>query len=259
MTKLCGIYLLTHIESGRKYVGQSIDIHKRWREHSRGKSGTHLGNTITKHGWSAFSAEILELCEYEMLNEAEVRHIAHHNCISPNGFNLATGGGHSLHNQESIAKMSESQKGVLHTPETKAKIAAASKARMTEDEKLHLSKTLKGRQRSVDAISKTAATHRGMKRSDEAKAKMAAAKIGVPQSPEHIAARLETRRLHPPKKPHPFSPEHRANIAKGGMGRKFSIETIEKRKETRRKNQLLRQNAAISTGSDSRPEHIEWQ
>lgn len=247
MTKLCGIYLITHIESGRKYVGQSVNIEKRWREHSRSKIGTHLANAIAKHGWAAFSAEILELCECEMLDAMEVKHITHHNCLSPSGYNLATGGGHSMHSPESIAKMSESQKGVLHTPETKAKIAAASKARMTAEERLHLSITLKGRRRSDDAKAKTAKTHTGMKRSAEAKAKMAAAKLGTTQSPEHISARLESRRLNPPKKPLPFSPEHRANIAKAGMGRKFSIETIEKRKETRRKNQLLRQNAAIAT------------
>lgn len=255
MTKLCGIYLITHIESGLKYVGQSIDIKKRWREHSRASALSRLGLAIKAHGWTAFTTEVIEHCEYEALDQAELRWISFHNCIHPLGLNLAIGGGHSLHHAESRAKMSASQKGVLHTPETKAKISLACKARMTDEEKANLSTKLKGRQRSADATEKTAAAHTGMKRSDEAKAKMAAAKIGTKQSAEHIARRLETRRINPPKKPAAFSSEHRAAIAKSCTGRKFSSETVEKRKATRKANQLLRDNASIATAGDLLAQH----
>ncbi len=253
MTKICGIYLITHIATGRKYVGQSIDIHKRWREHSRSKSGGILAHAISKYGWISFSAEIVQICSPDDLDNMEIHVIHQHNCISPNGFNLATGGGHSLHHAESIAKMSLSQTGVMHSEETKAKISKSCKARMTDEERMHLSETLKGRPRNPDAVAKTAAAHAGMKRSEATKAKMAAAKLGKKQTAEHIAARLATRKLSPPNPPRPFSQEHRANISKSGAGRVFAPEVIAKRVETWKKNQLLRQNVATPAAGDLLP------
>jgi len=61
---------------------------------------------------------------------------------------------------------------------------------LTEEHRLRISASLKGRKmspehvdkvnRNPDKIAKTAAAHRGMKRSDEAKSKMSAAKLGRP-------------------------------------------------------------------------------
>ena len=250
MTKLCGIYLLTHIATGRKYVGQSVDIQKRWREHSRCYSDARLGKSIKQYGWHAFNAEIVELCEFSRLNELELFHITLQDCVFPRGFNLAKGGGNSLHHPESIAKMSASQTGVMHTAETRQKIATACKERMTETEKARLSAILKGRERSPGATAKTAAAHIGMKRSTESKEKMRLAKLGKKQSAEHIASRLATRKEHPPKKPAPFREEHRARISASGKGRAVSQKTIEKRKATRAANKLLRNNTTIATTGD---------
>lgn len=31
--KLCGIYLITNLSNGKKYIGKSIDILARWEQH----------------------------------------------------------------------------------------------------------------------------------------------------------------------------------------------------------------------------------
>lgn len=33
MKRICGIYLIENLETHQKYVGQSIDIYSRWKEH----------------------------------------------------------------------------------------------------------------------------------------------------------------------------------------------------------------------------------
>ncbi len=33
MEKVCGIYCIENKVNGKKYVGQSIDIYKRWKQH----------------------------------------------------------------------------------------------------------------------------------------------------------------------------------------------------------------------------------
>lgn len=44
----CGIYLINHKPSGRKYVGQSIDVARRFTDHKRGKEPTLISRAINK-------------------------------------------------------------------------------------------------------------------------------------------------------------------------------------------------------------------
>lgn len=56
-----GIYAITHTETGRSYVGQSIHIAKRIGEHMYCSSKcTHLTKAIKKYGRDAFEARVLE-------------------------------------------------------------------------------------------------------------------------------------------------------------------------------------------------------
>ena len=42
----CGIYLITHLASGRGYVGQIVDIESRFRDHRAGSAKSHKGWVI---------------------------------------------------------------------------------------------------------------------------------------------------------------------------------------------------------------------
>jgi len=63
-----GIYSITHRESGKRYVGKSINVEARLWQHKnlltkpvRSKDcNRHLYNAVRKYGWSAFDTEVLE-------------------------------------------------------------------------------------------------------------------------------------------------------------------------------------------------------
>jgi group I intron endonuclease len=68
MEKISGVYLITHIESKKIYVGSSIDISRRWKEHINHLNlnkheNPKLQNAWNKYGEDAFRFEILEKVE----------------------------------------------------------------------------------------------------------------------------------------------------------------------------------------------------
>lgn len=159
--KQCGIYLITHIPSGLKYVGQSIDIKGRWSAHSRDFRCPRLGAAIKKYGWNSFSKEIIELCDSSRLDELEAKWIAHHNCISPNGFNLTSGGSLRIPNEEARQKMSLAKKGSTMPAKTREAILAARLgSKNTPESKQKTSNKLKGRVFSEESRLKMSASAR---------------------------------------------------------------------------------------------------
>ena len=45
----CGIYCLTNKTTGKRYIGQSIDIAARWKQHQNCREGSVIGAAIAKH------------------------------------------------------------------------------------------------------------------------------------------------------------------------------------------------------------------
>lgn len=73
-----GIYKISNINDGRCYVGQSVNIKERFKQHfKRGlgvepvSSNIKLYEAIKSEGLQNFTFEILEECPYNMLNERE--------------------------------------------------------------------------------------------------------------------------------------------------------------------------------------------
>ena len=99
------IYCHTHIESGRRYIGQTKKTwRKRWNRHvfesKHVKIGYgHFHNAIRKYGPDAFSHEVLEIChDLKSANAVEAKWIAHfHSNELEFGFNLTRGGSHIPH------------------------------------------------------------------------------------------------------------------------------------------------------------------
>lgn len=114
------IYCHTHIESGKRYVGQSMHgMHARWRKHvsEASHSPWAFARAIVKYGEHAFAHEVLEeVTTTADANEAEARWISTLDCRVPNGYNLAAGGEGS---------------GPAH-PLTRAKMSATQKARLAK-------------------------------------------------------------------------------------------------------------------------------
>ena len=90
---MIGIYKITNQINGKIYIGQSIDIEKRWEDHKYYNSNekTKLQYALQKYGVSNFSFEIIELCKQEELNEKEIFWISYYNSYE-DGYNMTLGG-----------------------------------------------------------------------------------------------------------------------------------------------------------------------
>jgi group I intron endonuclease len=92
--KICGIYKITS-PSGKIYIGQSIDIIKRWGYYKRMKckSQVRLFHSFSKHGAISHNFEIVHECQRNELNELECKYIKQFNSFDNiNGLNLMDGG-----------------------------------------------------------------------------------------------------------------------------------------------------------------------
>ena len=86
---MIGIYKITNLITNKSYIGQSVDIYRRWKEHCRLSSSSLIAKKIRQYGKENFSFEILEGCELSQLNEKEQYWIQYYDTIVPNGYNIA--------------------------------------------------------------------------------------------------------------------------------------------------------------------------
>lgn len=91
---MVGIYKLTNRITGKSYVGQSTNIHKRYIAHkARSKSeNTFLYDAIRQYGFENFDFSVIEECEPDELNKKEQFYIFQLNTVHPNGYNVSVGG-----------------------------------------------------------------------------------------------------------------------------------------------------------------------
>lgn len=121
--------------SGKKYIGQTVQtMHRRWLAHvesarSKGRvpGAVALNAAILRYGAETFTHEVLEEVEtIEEANAAEASWIVRLGTLSPNGYNLKSGGGGGgAHAQETKIVIGEKSKAARArmTPEQKAEHA----------------------------------------------------------------------------------------------------------------------------------------
>jgi group I intron endonuclease len=210
MPRVPGVYRITHVRSGRVYIGSTNNMRQRAMAHlsdlRRGKHANgYLQAAWNAYGDTAFAMEPLEIVSDVMaLAEVEQKHMDSHCACDPSkGFNLLSQARIFTHTAETRRKIGDASRGRRHTPEAIEKMRQNARNRSPE----HLEKiTAALRQKSPEHLAKLGAAHRGKVISEEQRRKQSEATRGRKQSPEHIAARRAVqigRRL---------SPEHRAAI-----------------------------------------------
>ena len=109
------IYLITNIDDGKKYVGQTREenVETRWKAHTKESSNCiYLKRALKKYGIEKFKFEIIILCFDEDMNDYEMEYIEKFNTVIPNGYNITKGGSgwkgkHSEATKEKLRKINK--------------------------------------------------------------------------------------------------------------------------------------------------------
>ena len=91
---MIGIYKIQNLINGKVYIGQIINIERRFHQHKYDDSqNSVIHRTIKKYGIENFSFEVIEECNYKDLDEREIFWIKYYNSSNKNnGYNLTLGG-----------------------------------------------------------------------------------------------------------------------------------------------------------------------
>lgn len=216
-----GIYQIISKASQNFYIGSSMNIDKRLREHRNAlKRGAHhshiLQRSFSKYGMGGFEFKTLIICEPKDLLMYEQRTL---DILQP---------------KYNISKNAGSAAGIKRRPETIQKLIDSwaargpSEAQLRHMQDLAIARTGKKRPPMTEAQKeKLRAANLGKKQSEETKAKKSLATKGLKKTEEHkakIAAAMTG------KKRAPFSAEWIEKLRLSSTGRKHRPESIEKMK-----------------------------
>lgn len=209
-----GIYKITNIITEMSYIGQSRHLNSRLTRHKNGQGVQLISKSIRKHGSDNFIFEILEECDIESLNEKEQYWIEKFECMSPNGYNLTSGGGQNIIvSEETKKKMSLAQTGKIITDSTKEKLSLINTGKpLTEETKQKISVGCKNM--SPESKQKRRDSLIGRPVSNETRLKISKSNTGRKASKEaceNISKALTGKTL---------TEEHKANVSKSLLGRK---------------------------------------
>lgn len=127
---MVGIYKFTNIKTGKSYIGQSVDIKRRYNHHKRLASLNEsspeylfVNSQMRLYGFENFQFSVLEECQESELNEREKYYIEKYNTVYPHGYNFGRGGKSGAFNKiDSIDKVIEIQTLLKETTLTEKQI-----------------------------------------------------------------------------------------------------------------------------------------
>lgn len=215
---VAGIYCIEHVQSGKKYIGKSVDIARRLSAHrydlnreTRSRStNRHLFSAVSLHGWENFTCRIIETLDNptpELMVARELYWIDFYRTTDRDfGYNLRR----------------DSEVGMQLHPETRQFFVE------------HAVRVHTGRKRPAETRKRLSEALRGKL-------------VGRKQTPEHIANRsaaLKGKCAHPMSDAQrkavseaarrPKSEEHKRKISEAHKGKKVSEETRKRISEAAR-------------------------
>lgn len=138
-----GIYMIKNMINNKVYIGQAVNIERRWHDHiselnENKHINTHLQRAWNKYGSNNFIFSIVEKCSEEELNDREIYYIAKYKAHNRKyGYNKTYGGSNGRPTDEIRAKMSKIKKEQYKNPVERAKMSK-SKATLSKEDVLQI-------------------------------------------------------------------------------------------------------------------------
>jgi len=190
---MTGIYKITN-PNGKIYIGQSIDIERRWYRHKHDyindNRNTHLYNSFKKYGLDEHTFEVIEECDETQLNKRERYYQEKYNSIEEGLNSIYTKTSHfsgrlSEKSKEKIRK-TKRENPYVFTKEDRKKISEGLKGRVkTKEERKKISESKKGIATRGTGWSHSEETKRKISKSNKNKLK------GIKQSKEFVRKRAK--------------------------------------------------------------------
>ena len=96
---MVGIYKITNKVNNKVYIGQSVDVKRRWRQHKSCSLKYHLYESFRKYGLNNFIFEVVTECKVSQLDELETYYIDLYDSTNPEkGYNqtIRSAGSHGI-------------------------------------------------------------------------------------------------------------------------------------------------------------------
>lgn len=165
MEKVSGIYKITCLTNNKCYIGQSVNVYVRIKQHKTDLKGNrhnnkYLQNIYNKYGEHSFAYEIIETCPVEELDNRERYWIKYYGGEEDKSNCNFESGGHKLKHfsKELLKKQSLSHKGQHSSPKTEFKKGTTP--------------WNKGKRTPPNVVSKLKQSHLGKRVSEETKRKI---------------------------------------------------------------------------------------
>ena len=181
--RVCGIYCIENTVNHKRYIGQSVDIYRRWQTHryllnENKHDNDYLQKAWNKYGEDNFVFSILERCDKDELSQIETKYINTYQTLNEDyGYNLQSGGASQYYLSDA----------------TKQKISQALTGKMAGENNPRYGKPVsdetreKIRQANINPSEETREKMRrarlGTKASDETKQKLREARKNQPRQP----------------------------------------------------------------------------